>query len=73
MMEISKAQVIDFDKICRFCLIEKPILKDIFETNDDSNCFTIDQKIMACTSIAVSIHYLIMRNLIIRENKTYFS
>lgn len=54
-MDVNEAQVIDFEKICRLCLHEKQILTEIFESAAIENHLTIDQKIMACASVEVSL------------------
>lgn len=55
----TEMQVVHFEKICRLCLREEDSLTQIFDSNSKDICSSIDRKIMACSSIEVSLFTII--------------
>lgn len=51
-------EVLDFDKICRLCLLEKTSMLRIFAKKKQSNITPLPIRIMSCASLEVGIYYL---------------
>lgn len=42
------------DKICRICLVQKPKMFDIYETEDTNSTLSLFEKIIQCTNVAIA-------------------
>lgn len=50
----EESEVLDFDKICRLCLLEKTSMLRIFAKKKRNNTTPLPIRIMSCASLEVS-------------------
>lgn len=56
-MSKSEAQVLDFEKICRLCLLEKRSMSSIFSKKKSDKKVPLPVRIMSCASLEVRKYY----------------